>query len=262
MRKILVVGIVLLAIMGAAIAAPGNGNGNGQGGQDNPGNSGDAPGQQTGDNQGNGQGGNPDNGNNGSNGGDQGNAGGNGNNQGGDSDESDNQGDDSDDSGDGDQDQVDDQEENDQGGDGQGDNAGDSDNGGQDQGNDEDVGGDDQGNNDLVNDLIHDDIPHDEELLRISLRELFHPAPGPTCRLVLEANLTKATITNECAAPTDIGSMVLSQSEHIVIGSTPDGRYILGPGQTYEIDIQAHVGTLRLTGIGGYGEYAACEVSV
>ena len=53
-----------------------------------------------------------------------------------------------------------------------------------------------------------------------------------------------------------------TQSEHIVIGSTPDGRYILGPGQTYEIDIQAHVGTLRLIGIGGYGEYAACEVSV
>ena len=78
---------------------------------------------------------------------------------------------------------------------------------------------------------------------------------------VLEANLTRAVIKNECAAPADIGSMVLSQAEHIVIGETPEGRYILGPGQSYEVPIEAHAGTLRLTGVGGYGEYAVCEVT-
>lgn len=263
MNKIFAAGIILLAIMGAAIAEPGNGNG--QSGQTDPGNSGDAPGQQTGDNSGQGQGGNPSNGNNGSNDGSQGNAG-----QGGDD-----QGDESDDSGDGDQNQGDDQGENGQ--DDQGDDGGDVEGDGSqdqvddqeenDQGNDDQVDDQEENNpveDDLVNDLIHDDgqvIPHDEELLRIALRELAHPAPGPTCRLAMTANLTRATITNECAAPADIGSMVLSQAEHIVIGETPEGRYILGPGQSYEVHIEAHAGTLRLTGIGGYGEYAVCEVT-
>ena len=77
----------------------------------------------------------------------------------------------------------------------------------------------------------------------------------------MTANLTRAVIKNECAAPADIGSMVLSQAEHIVIGETPEGRYILGPGQSYEVPIEAHAGTLRLTGVGGYGEYAVCEVT-
>ena len=242
MRKIFVAGLILLAIVGSAIAEPGHGNGNGQSGQADPGNSGNAPGQQTGDNSGQGQGGNPDAGNNG-----QGNDGAQGNAGQGEDDQGDVGGDDQ--SGD-----TNDSGDEDQGGDDQGDDS------------EGDQAEDDQEENnpaedDLVNDLIHDDIPHDEELLRIALRELAHPAPGPTCRLVMTANLTRAVIKNECAAPADIGSMVLSQEEHIVIGETPEGRYILGPGQSYEIPIEAHVGTLRLTGIGGYGEYAVCEVT-
>ena len=232
--KSIVVAIVIMAMVGAAIADPGNGNGNGQGGS--PGNSGDAPGQQTGDNQGNGQGGNPDQGNNGQgNSGDQGNAGGN------------SEDGPDDDSG----------EPSDPGDPGVPD---DDDTGTTDPNDDDPADPTDPGtpDDDTGNPADPGTETEKPTFTTNHISDTESVSVSPPCGLILRANRTVAWIINPCSVPIAIGGLWLSQN-NVVVGKTPDGRFLLWPGK-YVLPIEAASGLLRLTGVGGMGKYAECVV--